>query len=552
MWFELHAAAAAPVDVADDGLVLSADAGWPGLLTSAQGDRLTSVVLPRFLPHQRWFGGRGREIQHVALRDWAELAGARSALVLLDVAYASGAPESYFVPLAMTFEHLDDVPPGAVLCSLSSPTGRGVLHDAAFHEPTRAELFACIAEGRHLRARHGEVHGTPSTIFDEARGPRDVPLPAVRSSAEQSNTSFVYGDRLMLKLYRRQEPGINPELEVGRYLTEQVRFPHIAAVAGTVEYVPEGAPASTLALLQTLIQNQGDGWTWTMEELERYYTECSLVPAPPADLAAATNVFDRSDQPIPAIAREHMGLYLDAMATLGRQSAELHLALASPTTDPAFRPEPLTPADLAELVSALQASASEMFGSLRGNLVALPDPVVDQAALVLSRRRHLLGSVDDLAARPIDGVKTRVHGDYHLGQVLRVKNEFAMLDFEGEPKRSLEERRAKHSPLKDVAGMLRSFSYAAWVGLSQFTTRGPDAFERLEPWARVWEQAASAVFLGAYRQVAGDLLPSDPQGCRAVLDAYLLDKACYEVLYELSHRPAWVWIPLRHLVAQSA
>jgi maltose alpha-D-glucosyltransferase/alpha-amylase len=193
-----------------------------------------------------------------------------------------------------------------------------------------------------------------------------------------------------------------------------------------------------------------------------------------------------------------------------------------------------------------------MFSALRSNLVALPDPVVDQAALVLSRRRHLLGSVDDLPARPIDGVKTRVHGDYHLGQVLRVKNDFAMLDFEGEPKRSLEERRAKHSPLKDVAGMLRSFSYAAWVGLSQFTTRGPDAFERLEPWARVWEQASSAVFLQAYRQVASELLPTDPRACRAVLDAYQLDKACYEVLYELSHRPAWAWIPLRHLVAQSA
>jgi maltose alpha-D-glucosyltransferase/alpha-amylase len=177
--------------------------------------------------------------------------------------------------------------------------------------------------------------------------------------------------------------------------------------------------------------------------------------------------------------------------------------------------------------------------------------VADQAALVLSRRRPLLASFEDLPSRRIDGVRTRVHGDYHLGQVLRVKNAYAFLDFEGEPARSLEERRAKHSPLKDVAGMLRSFSYAAWVGLAQFTTRGPDAFERLEPWARLWEQAASAEFLRAYRRTARrGILPSDPAAARMLLDAYLLDKACYEVLYELNHRPAWVWIPLRALLAQ--
>jgi maltose alpha-D-glucosyltransferase/alpha-amylase len=550
MWFELHTAE--PVDVATDTLVLSAEAGWPGLLTSAQGDRLESAVLPRFLPHQRWFGGHGREIRHVTIRDWAELSDARSALVLLEVAYNSGDPEQYFVPLALTFEHLEDVPPVAVVCAVSSPTGRGVLHDAAFHEPTRAALFGCIADQRRLRARRGEVQGAPTAAFDEARGPRDLPLPAVRSSAEQSNTSFIYGDRLMLKLFRRQEPGLNPELEVGRYLTEEIRFPHIAAVAGTIDYHPDDGSPSTLALLQRLIPHQGDGWTWTLEELERYYTECSLLPPPDGDLTGGSSVVTGDIPAVPARAREHMGLYLEGMATLGRQTAELHLALAAPTADPAFRPEPLTTADLAELAATLQTLAGRMLSELRGNLVTLPDPVVDQAALVLSRRARLLASLEGLAALRVDGVRTRVHGDYHLGQVLRVKNEFAFLDFEGEPARTLAERRRKHSPLKDVAGMLRSFSYAAWVGLAQFTTRGPDAFDRLEPWARLWEQASSAAFLGTYLQTAGPtLLPREPAARRAVLEAYLLDKACYEVIYELKHRPAWVWIPLRHLVAQS-
>jgi maltose alpha-D-glucosyltransferase/alpha-amylase len=550
MWFELHTAID-PVDVSGDEVLLSADAGWPGVLTSAQGARLEEVVLPRFLPHQRWFGGRGRQVQHVAIRDWAEMPTGQSALVLIEVGYSSGPPESYFVPLAMTFEHLEDIPSAAVLCALSSPAGRGVLHDGSFHEPIRTGLFTCIADQQTLHTRHGEIRGVQAPGFEEARGPEDALLPAVRGGADQSNTSFVYGDRLLLKLFRRQEPGLNPDVEVGRHLTEYARFPHIAAMAGTIDYVADDGSLSTLALLQALVPNQGDAWTWTLDELERYYTNCSPLPAPDGDRAGPANVFDLSDTPIHPVAREQMGLYLDAMATLGRQTAELHLALALPTADPAFRPEPLAPDDLRHLAATLQATAGRMFTELRANLATLPDPVADQAALVLSRRRPLLASFDDVTARPIDGLRTRVHGDYHLGQVLRVKNDYAFLDFEGEPARPLAERRAKHSPLKDVAGMLRSFSYAAWVGLAQFTTRGPDAFERLEPWARLWEQAASAEFLRAYRQRAGGgVLPADPAGARVLLDAYLLEKACYEVLYELNHRPAWVWIPLRALLAQ--
>jgi len=549
MWFELHSVVE-QVGATPDTLTLSAETGWPGLLANAQRERLEGVALPRFLSHQRWFGGHNLPPHRVTIRDWAEI-DAHAALVLLDVAFESAPSEQYFVPLAMTFDEVDDVPPAAVVCAISSPEGRGVLHDAAFDDATRAALLACIAEGQRLPGRRGEMRGLPTPAFDDARGPQEATLSAVRSSAEQSNTSFVYGDRLMLKLFRRQQPGINPDVEMSRYLTEQGRFPHVPALAGVIDYLPtEGAP-STLAVLQTLVQHQGDGWSWTLEELERYYTNCSPLMPPDAALLGPASRFALSDRPIPPRARDQMGLYLDAMATLGRVSAELHLALASPTTDPAFTPEPLTPADLSALNVSLQANGSRMLAALKANLASLPEPVVDQAALVLSRRRRLVAAFDELTAYPITGLRTRVHGDYHLGQVLRVKNAYAILDFEGEPARSLDDRRAKHSPVKDVAGMLRSFSYAAWVGLSQFTTRGPDAFERLEPWARLWEQAASATFLRAYRETAGSpVLPPDPRGCRALVDAYLLDKACYEVLYELKHRPAWVWIPLRYLLSE--
>ncbi len=554
MWFELQGTAE-PHDVRPEDEVMSAEAGWAGLFASPHRERLESEVLPRFLAHQRWFGGKARKIRTTAVRDWGEIDGSRSAVMLLEVAYETGPADTYFVPLAMTFERAADIPEHAVLCAVRSKEGAGVIHDAAFHEPTRAAWLGLIAEGRRLSTMRGEVTGAPSRAFDELCGPADHALPAVRGGAEQSNTSIVYGDRLILKLYRRQQPGINPDVEVGRYLTEDVRFPHIAAVSGTIEYAPAEGESTTLALLQAFVPNQGDGWTWTLEELDRYYKECALI-TDPAEAAAAepVDLIHLSESPLAPMASARMGLYLDAVATLGRRTAEMHLALATPTSNAAFAPETLTAEDLAQLVENLRASAAAMYEGLKDGLSTLPDSAVGLAGLVLHRHRRLLDRFEPLGARPMGGLRTRVHGDYHLGQVMRVRNDFTILDFEGEPARPLAERRAKHSPLKDVAGMLRSFSYAAWGGLFQFTSRGPDAFARLEPYARVWEQAASAVFLRHYRETAarGAFLPRAAEDVGRLLDAYILDKAMYEVLYELNNRPAWAWIPLRSILPQRA
>jgi len=552
MWFELQGTAES-VAVSTAGDVLSADGGWASLFTGSQRERLEAEVLPHYLPLQRWFGGKSRSIQRTTIRDWAEFAGPQGALVLLDVEYASGTPETYVVPLATSFADAPDVPPAAVLCALSSRSGPGVLYDGAFHDDTRAALLACIERGGRIRARHGEIRGEKSLAFAEARGPQDTPLPAARATTEQSNSSIVYGDRLILKLFRRQQTGINPDVEVGAYLTGEVKFPYVPAVAGTIGYVPDKGEPATLALLQAFVANQGDGWTWTLEELERYYEACSRLPSPPEEVRAGPlNLVQLSDEPVAPLTRDRIGIYLELAATLGRRTAELHLALASPAVDPAFAPEPLTPEDLVRLRDEFRETGIRAFEGLREGLAALPDAVVESAGLVLSQRRRILDAFQSLGTRPIGGLRTRVHGDYHLGQVLLVKHDFFILDFEGEPSRPLAERRTKQSPLKDVAGMLRSLSYAVWASLLQFTNRGPEGFARLEPWARLWEQSASAVFLRAYRDTAADgsFLPTDVEDLRMLLDASLLDKALYEVVYELNHRPAWVGIPLRAILAQ--
>ncbi len=305
-------------------------------------------------------------------------------------------------------------------------------------------------------------------------------------------------------------------------------------------------------MLQGLVANEGDGWQWTLEELDRYYEASTgqVFPAAEAE-QLPTDPLALSEAVLPEKVRDSVGIYLDAAATLGRRTGELHLALGQDTTDLAFSPVAFTAKDAEALRARFTANAARAFDALIDNLPKLPDEIVESAGLVLSRRKALSERLKELASSKIGGMQTRVHGDYHLGQVLRTKSDFVILDFEGEPARSLEERSAKQSPLKDVAGMLRSFSYAAFASLSRYTTRRPQDAEKLEPWARLWEQAVSGEFLRAYREAVGGsaVVPTDPAAFRSLLEAFILDKAFYELVYELNNRPAWVRIPLHGILS---
>jgi maltose alpha-D-glucosyltransferase/alpha-amylase len=272
----------------------------------------------------------------------------------------------------------------------------------------------------------------------------------------------------------------------------------------------------------------------------------------PNDLRAELrNPAELLERPAFQLARDHVGIYLDSAITLGRRTAELHLALASAADDPAFAPEELSVGDLQALLAGLRQHASRVFDVLKERVPYLPDEVVEIAAAVLSRRTRILDHFETLGPEAFRIWRIRVHGDYHLGQVLRVKTDFVILDFEGEPARPLAERRTKQCPLKDVAGMLRSFSYAAYSSLINYTTRHPEDIASLEPWAQLWERCVATEFLRAYREAAqgAKFLPVDPGEFRKVLDVFLVDKAMYEVLYELNARPAWVRIPLMGIMS---
>ena len=558
LWLELQRRTETPqisVDLTEQ-TPLNVTSGWEGLFDGVSRQRLETINLPEYLPKQRWFGAKSRHIKSARIADWTVLNGPHSALALVEAQFDTEASETYLAPLAMTFgdavDQLRHDAPQAIVASILSAKVSGVLHDGMFDDDACLELLSLIENGRELRTRHARIRGVRGKAFQDILGSAARPLDVRRSSAEQSNTSIFYGDRLILKLFRHQEPGINPDAEIGRYLTEKTNFDRIPPFAGSIEFEPAAdAEPSTLAMLQGLVANEGDGWKWTVEELDRYFETSAPLPFPENAAAEMGNALELSEKPPSQVAQDHLGIYLDAATTLGRRTAELHLALASPTDDPSFAPEPITAEDFQAVLLDLQQHASRVLDLVKERVSYLPDDVVEVAAAVLTRRRRILDYFAALNSSQFRTQRIRIHGDYHLGQVLRVKTDFVILDFEGEPARPLAERRAKQCPLKDIAGMLRSFSYAAYASLINYAARHPDDVSRLEPWAQLWERSASAAFLRAYLETAkgAEFLPVDSADFGRLLDVFLLDKALYEVLYELNARPAWVRIPLMGIMS---
>jgi len=558
LWLELQQRAQ-PTEISTDLIeqaALNATAGWESVFDGPGCRHLETSSFPEYLPKQRWFEGKSRQIKSTRILDWTIFNSSHSALVLVEVQFDTGPSEIYLVPLAMTFadgaHELQRAFPNAIVAPVISTQGSGLLHDGLFQDSTCQELFSLIAKEGELDSHGGRIRSLRGKPFNGILGTAASPLAVRRSSAEQSNTSIIYGDRFILKVLRRQEPGVNPDAEIGRYLTEKAKFDRVPPFAGSIEYEPrtDGEPW-TLAMLQGLVANEGDGWKWTVEELNRYFETYAPLPFPDDLRAELRNPTELSERPAFQIVRDHVGIYLDSANTLGRRTAVLHLALASATHDPAFEPEELTAGDLQTLLAGLRQHASRVFDVLKERVPYLPDEVVEVAAAVLSRRTRILDRLETPGPEASRIWRIRIHGDYHLGQVLKVKTDFVILDFEGEPARPLVERRARQCPLKDVAGMLRSFSYAAYSSLINYTTRHPEDIASLEPWAQLWERCVSAEFLRAYRNATqgAKFLPVAAGEFRKVLDAFLIHKAMYEVLYELNARPDWVRIPLMGIMS---
>jgi maltose alpha-D-glucosyltransferase / alpha-amylase len=557
LWFELQQRSQpAEVGIDIEQAALNATAGWESVFNEITTQRLETVNLPSYLPKQRWFGAKSRRIKSTRILDWTTLPSSHSAMAFVEVEFDSGKADVYLLLLAMVFgqtaDELQRTSPNAIIAPVFSDSGSGLLYDGAFNDSACLELLSLIENKGELEGRQGRIRGTPGAHFQDILDAATSPLAVRRGWAEQSNTSILFSDRFILKVLRRQEPGLNPDAEIGQYLTDKAHFDRIPPFAGSIEYEPaDHSGAYTLAMLQGFVSNEGDGWKWTLEELDRYFETAAAAPFPDDLRAELDTLVEFPEKPLVQRAQDYVGIYLESAITLGRRTAQMHLALASATDDPAFAPEPMTQADLQTMLADLHQQASSVFEALKERVPYLPDDVLDVAAAVLSRRKRLLDHFEARRAGSIRTCRTRVHGDYHLGQVLRVKTDFVILDFEGEPARPLAARRAKQCPLKDVAGMVRSFSYAAYSSLINYTARRAGEMASLERWAQLWERCVATEFLRAYRETARGavFMPENAQDFRRLLDIFVVDKVLYELLYELNARPAWVRIPLMGIMA---
>lgn len=507
-------------------------------------------LLPAFLQSKRWFAGKSEKIASIGIEDSFSLPA--GFIFLIAVAFESSRSQRYALPLAARSSEsavIND--PARMIIPASAGRPACALSDALDDSRFAMALLDSIRSGSLVNGENGALAASATNWLKDFADSRSAGwLSQLQPSVmrvEQSNTSVNYGGALMLKFFRRPEEGVNLDFETGRFLTEKAHFAHTPPVAGHIEYRRPGRPPATLALLQGFVKNQGDAWSYTLRSLDQYFSRASaneLVVEPPA----APLLSLAASEP-PRSAREIIGEYLDSAALLGQRTAELHLALAHDPSDPEFAPEPFASQDRESLSTAMVALAGQSIELLESRLDFLPDLSRHKAKRVLEKRAALLGHCKEIARRPMTAARARIHGDYHLGQVLYTGTDFVIIDFEGEPERPLSARRLKQSPLRDVAGMLRSFSYAAGAALLSLggdAADSPVEESSLRRLARFWTRWVKARYLRSYLETSrgAAFVPTDPAGLDLLLRLFVMDKALYEIIYELRNRPDWVSIPL--------
>ncbi|HEU4672294.1 MAG TPA: maltose alpha-D-glucosyltransferase [Candidatus Limnocylindrales bacterium] len=562
LWFELtEPPAAATVEAAPTELPSLAPVRDITALGGHGAAARLATVLAGWLPSRRWFRAKARRVRGVEVSDVLPLtAGPRPAAVLVvTVDYAQGEPETYLVPVAILPEAdaraIDAEAPDALIARFAggSAEGDAMLVDGMRVPAVAEALLETIGRKRRIRGRRGELTGHVTKAYPRLRGRSNEPLPAATSRAEQSNTSVVLGERLMLKLYRRVEPGISPDVEIGELLTER-GYTHTPPVAGALDYRFPNGERGSAGILMEFVPNEGDEWTAALGDVASFLERSVALPDPaPAVPGTVAGLLELATEELPSEVHEQIGPYLATAALLGTRIGELHATLARPSSDSAVAPEPYSTMYARSVLQSMRGRLQANLRLLEQSLGRLPDETAILARRVLDGGTELERRFGRIAGKPVGGQRIRVHGDLHLGQILSTGRDVLIIDFEGEPARSIGERRLKRSALRDLAGMLRSFDYAASGStIPADSPAGVREEDRatVEAWARYWTSWVSAAFLRAYRTATAGapFLPPSDTDWADLLEAYVLDKALYELDYELNNRPDWLAIPLEGIL----
>lgn len=504
------------------------------LLETRNRNELESGMLSSFLANQRWFATKDAAISSLEIVRAAELPGPPDVVLLatVEATLDGGAVQSYLLPMAVAWGE-DNLATTSPLRPFTIAKARranrvGAIYDASASDGLALALLDGLQRELRLTTETGEVRFVRSPALDEVELSEHPEVH--RLSVEQSNTSMIMDRSLIWKLYRRPLLGPHPEVEIGHFLADVAGYANTPPLLGSVE-LSDAAGTTTLAASMGFVLNQGDGWAWTLDYLER-------------ELETLLLDVDGDGETEPD---EPFGIYGQLAQTMGQRTAELHHAFATPTEDPAFAAEPIEVADLKRWAKGIEADIDRAARALERGHEGVSEADRSDVDSLLEALPSLVDRLTALTGSPIAAMKTRLHGDYHLGQVLIAKSDIYIFDFEGEPAREMAERRAKVSPLKDVAEMLRSFDYAASAAIHQFEQHDPAKREAAAPLAEAWRQATQRHFLEGYRVaiVGCQTVPEVMADFDRLLELFLIQKGVYEILYEIANRPGWVGVPVR-------
>ena len=513
---------------------LDFSAGWKSVEQGPVRRQLEEHALPAYLSKQRWFASKGTKIDSAELQSHFVFEGRGGSWLLATfrAQLAGGRSEDYFVPLALAWDAPSSAETSAnssvVIAGIRKGAQSGTLQDALADARFIADLVRAAGDKTTLAGAGGNLRFSPTHSWfplqeEDERNIRKL-------GAEQSNSSILIAKKMVLKAYRKLQRGIQPELEMGRYLTDVAGYRNTPQLLGSIELFDSEQQPTALAMMQGFVPNQGDGWVFTLAHLKGIFD--GTLKGEHADV--------------------NSGSYAALADRLGVRVAELHRAFAIESGDPAFQPEPITTADLSGWKQQIQSEAETTFGLLAHSESMLPPEQHARVQALLDQQERILSLISGFELASGSTLKkTRFHGDLHLGQVLVAGEDFYIIDFEGEPARPFAQRRTRHSPLRDVAGMLRSFDYAAWSALFEAGAGEPEKIRMVEQSALDWEREASAAFMQGYQETIQGCssCPADPEIFARLLDLFILEKALYEVRYELANRPSWLRIPVEGILS---
>jgi maltose alpha-D-glucosyltransferase/alpha-amylase len=498
---------------------LTLSLGWNQLTEDTPAvEQLEQFVLPGYLKGMRWFGGKARKLAALCIDKALRLEHNQRLfhLLIIKAKYRTGKSEDYLLPVALV-DQTEGLSEKATICS----SNLGWVIDAIYEENFRCVLFIHLFQSSRIKQLNGYFQFERGSAFQEADNVEDASSRVLE--AEQSNSSLIFQEKYFLKIYRKLFRETNPDVEMVKFLTEKAHFRHIPGFAGTFFWKRAYGSPVTLGMMQQKVNAVKDAWSMAGDYLNEF---------------------------LHAVAQENFTVppaSIDQAALLGRRTAEMHLALSGETEDPSFIPEPYSDEYADWMLDNCLSLVKRRIRMAKDCYAALDETGKGLAKFFMSHEHDIRHFFSQIKSRSFHSKRTRIHGDYHLGQVMYDGNDYLILDFEGEPESSIKDRKIKHSPLKDVAGMLRSFHYAVSAKLYFSAETNELSAEKIETAVSNWYRGVTQSFMNAYWQaMAGaPIFRTEQSELDFLLQFHLMEKAVYELGYELNARPTWVKIPLR-------